>query len=373
MEISKEVASEIANQLSETIGQKINLMNTEGLIIASSDPDRIGKVHEGARKLIKDNLEYLAVEDDTKFEGSRAGVNLPITLEEEIVGVIGITGPVSVVLQYGKIIKRMTEILLLDTKTKEQRVIEQKARDRFYDEWVIGRLQEKNEAEFMRLASSFSIDIEKPVRIAVLSFISEPRLSDEAMTEISRHVRNVISKSLNGSAFRTATQMVCITDKEKEALLDSIIKEIFVYVKNKYHCSCHAGIDEKGASFNLHPLFKEASRALEVAIKREALIVKYDALDIDFMLEEVSKGACQNYIRRLFKDLDESEIKEYLSFADAYIKENGSLIALSERLFIHKNTVKYKINKLTEITGVDIRTCHGAYVFTLAVNLFNHL
>lgn len=374
MEISKSIAKEIALQLSETINQNINMMNTDGIIIASSDPSRIGQLHAGAKKLIDENLDFLAVEDDNTFEGSKAGINLPIMLENELVGTIGITGPINEVLQYGQIIKRMTEILLLETKAKEQKIIEQKARDRFYDEWIIGRLEEKNETEFFRMAGSLSIDPYIPVRIFVLSFKSNPALSDETMTDISRQVRNEIGKKLKGNAFRTATQIVCVMEKENEDKLLDTINDIFSFAKSTYHCDCYAGIDEKGCSFSLHEDYKEAAKALGVSLSRGNAITFYDPLDIDFMLGNISNEARESYIKKLFNGLPEKEISEYLSFADAYIKENGSLIALSERLFIHKNTVKYKINKLTEVTGVDIRTCHGAYVFTLAVNLyFPHL
>ena len=68
----------------------------------------------------------------------------------------------------------------------------------------------------------------------------------------------------------------------------------------------------------------------------------------------------------------ETIIKE-LEFARIYLEENGSLIAIGERLFLHKNTVKYRIARLNEQTGVDIRTCRGAYIFTLALKFWNRL
>lgn len=373
MNIPTLVATKIALQLSETINQNINLMNTEGIIIASSDPSRVGSLHAGAKKLIEEGLSELIVESDTSFEGAKSGINLPIYLDDELVGTIGITGPVNEVLPYGQIIKRMTEILLLDTKINEQTIIEQKARDRFFDEWIIGELETRNENEFLRLSSSFLIDPNHDFRVFSLSFHATPALSDELMTAISRYVRSHIRKSLDGNAFRTATTMVCVIDAQKENDLKAVITEMFKYIGSTYKCECFAGIDDCSASFSLHANYLNASKALETAIFTKEPIVVYDPLDITFMLGNIKEDACINYIKKLFKNSSKEEIEEYIAFSEEYLNCNGSLIQLSERLFIHKNTVKYKINKLIELTGTDIRTCKGCYTFTLAVNLYKKI
>jgi len=369
MQISQTVAKEIAEQLSETIGHKINLMNTDGVIIASSDSARIGQIHGGARKVINEGLPYLIVEDDTQFEGSKNGVNLPIVFENEVIGTIGITGPVDEVFQYGKIIKRMTEILLLDSKTKEQRVIEQKARDRFYDEWILGRLEEKNPAEFERMAATLSIDPSKPVRIAVLSFENDSHLNDTAHTEISRYVRHFISAKLNGNAFRTATKMVCIIDCIKDETIFRLMKELLNSISKNYGCQCHAGLDNQKGILHLHENYSLALKAMEIAKRRGQLILSYDPYDLEFMIDNITPETKNRFIASLFPNQTDEDIESYLAFAKIYLEEDGSLISISNRLYLHKNTIKYKINKLTEVTGIDIRTCRGIYLFTLAINL----
>ena len=369
MQISHTVAREIAEQLSETIGHKINMMDTSGVIIASSDSTRIGQIHGGAIKLINEGLPYLIVEDDTQFEGARSGVNLPIVFENEVVGTIGITGPVDQVLQYGKIIKRMTEILLLDSQAKEQKIIEQKARERFYDEWILGRLEEKNPTEFERMAASLSIDPNKPVRIAVLSFDTGTHLNENTMTKISRSVRHHIRSSLGGNAFRTATIMVCIMECLDEETIAKSMEVLLTSISGTYGCKCHAGLDNCNAIFHLHENYRLALKAMEIARRRNTLILSYDAFELEFIIDSITSEAKERFIFSLFPHQSKKDIENYLSFAKIYLEENGSLIAISNRLYLHKNTIKYRINKLTEITGVDIRTCRGTYLFTLAVNL----
>lgn len=53
MKISSKLAQNIVQSIKEIIHHEINFMNMEGVIIASTDPMRIGQQHEGALKVLK--------------------------------------------------------------------------------------------------------------------------------------------------------------------------------------------------------------------------------------------------------------------------------------------------------------------------------
>lgn len=373
MKISSATAKEIVNQISEVLGQKINIMDTDGVIIASSTAEREGSIHGGAKKIIEENLKQLIVENDLQYEGSQNGVNLPIIFQREIIGIIGITGKVEDVLKYGQIIKKMTEILLLDGRIKEQEIIEQKARDRFFDEWILCGYESKNPQEFYRMAEAFAVDVSKPKRIAVLQILSENKVEDRIQTEISRYIRKAVHEHFGGNVFRTATKIVCVLDEMDEEFLISGLREILYQIRNLFNCRLVAGIDSEAEVLHLYDNFRKAVKALELSIKRDSEVTCYDELDINFVLGNVPKEVCMQYIRRLFGDIELEEIQKYLDFAKIYLEANGSLVVMSEQLFLHKNTVKYKIKKLEQITGIDIRTSNGIYTYTLALKLWENV
>ncbi|MBS3987865.1 MAG: sugar diacid recognition, partial [Erysipelothrix sp.] len=91
MNLSMPFAMQMVEELSTILSQHINFIDKEGVIIASSDQQRIGSVHMGAKKLIQENLPYIVIESDLEYPGSKQGVNLPIVVDDEIIGVIGIT------------------------------------------------------------------------------------------------------------------------------------------------------------------------------------------------------------------------------------------------------------------------------------------
>lgn len=103
--IQIEVAQNIVERMKNIIHQEINFFSIKGVIIASTDPSRIGQTnHEGASTILK-TKESVIIEYDNQYIGAKQGINLPVTIQNKIVGVIGITGKKEEVLQYGEIIK----------------------------------------------------------------------------------------------------------------------------------------------------------------------------------------------------------------------------------------------------------------------------
>ena len=118
MNIPTELALKIVKDMKDIINQDLNFINTEGHIIASTDKKRIGQIHEASLKCIATNSD-IVINSDTEYEGSKKGINIPVHLNNEIVGVIGITGDRKDVERFGKIIKSMTEILVKEAWLKE--------------------------------------------------------------------------------------------------------------------------------------------------------------------------------------------------------------------------------------------------------------
>ena len=57
----------------------------------------------------------------------------------------------------------------------------------------------------------------------------------------------------------------------------------------------------------------------------------------------------------IFRNCNDNEINDVIHFINIYYKNNGSINAIARELFIHKNTVQYKISKIINRTGLDPR------------------
>jgi len=91
MNFSSSLAQNITEELKEVVNQDINYFNSKAYIIASTNKDRIGDFHQGAKRVLETKKE-LIVEYDGEFLGSKKGINLPVYFNNDVVGVIGITG-----------------------------------------------------------------------------------------------------------------------------------------------------------------------------------------------------------------------------------------------------------------------------------------
>jgi carbohydrate diacid regulator len=132
MPIAKTFAMQIVEEISGIIHQHINFIDEHGIIIASTDPSRIDSVHMGAKRLIDEGLTQLIIASDHEYPGSRKGINLPITVDEKIVGVIGITGEPQDVAKFGEIIRKFTEMTIRDVTLREQKEQRDKVLSRFW-------------------------------------------------------------------------------------------------------------------------------------------------------------------------------------------------------------------------------------------------
>ena len=106
MIISKTKMQRIADEIGDVINKHINIMDELGVIIASTDISRIGTLHGGARRIIEEKLTQLTVDSSDNFIGAKNGINLPLFINEQCVGVVGITGSVEEVGALGSVIKK---------------------------------------------------------------------------------------------------------------------------------------------------------------------------------------------------------------------------------------------------------------------------
>lgn len=131
MIISKRKMQKIAEEIGGIIHKNVNIMDEKGVIIASTDEERIGIEHEAAKKVIAEKLDQLVVGEEGGYAGSKSGINLPIQIKDEIVGVVGITGTEEEVSILGDVIKKMTEILIVEEQRDSQKKMKEDMKSNF--------------------------------------------------------------------------------------------------------------------------------------------------------------------------------------------------------------------------------------------------
>ncbi|MBQ3151809.1 MAG: helix-turn-helix domain-containing protein [Clostridia bacterium] len=122
--------------------------------------------------------------------------------------------------------------------------------------------------------------------------------------------------------------------------------------------------------------FKEAQVALEVGkvFDTEKAIVSYDNLGIARLIYQLPTTLCDMFLREVFKrDSIESLDSETLFTIQRFFENNLNVSETSRKLFVHRNTLVYRLEKIKKITGLDLREFDDAIVFKVALMVKKYL
>lgn len=373
MHVSRQDAMRIVKEMSGIIERPVNMMDEKGTIIASTNPKRIGQFHEGASRIIQNKLDRMTVENDREYAGAREGVNFPILFQNEIVGVVGVTGPQAEVAKYGEIIKKMTEILLLDVSMREQKLLDENNRNRFLEQWIFAEHSAEREPEFAERGKSVGIDIRLPRRVGIFSPSDGP--NGESREQMERIVKKLLRPEKENLFFRSGAELVCLIPWKSDHEMRRLAGNLLQTVKEELGVSLCAGIDcAGGKGFSAYHSYHRAKKALQAALfQRSTSVCFYDEVTVGIFLDEISETGKREYVQRIFKGCAEDEISSWAHLLEAFFRENDSITRTAEELFIHKNTLQYRLKKLSEETGLDARKMPDAALFYLAVLFYRNL
>jgi len=369
MEFVVEQAQDIVEQIGAIVRQNINMMDAHGYIIASTDASRIGNFHEGAKKIIDEQLAELYITPEMETGQMRRGINLPLEYESRIIGVIGITGAYDQVIGYGQVVKKMTEILIREREREDEKRLDLRVTSRFLEEWVLGNGILRPELLSER-GATLGIDIHLPRRVMVLSL---DRVGDyidtlegqELIERIENAVLEILQQQPKALVLRNAARQILLLRERSDSRLLELAQELFAMVDHDFHLQLRIGID--GVSDNIHEAYVQADKAWRTASVLKRNIMIYSHLDLEMFLNEISSGTKFDYLEKIFRAYAPEERAQVMEMLEAYFAAEGSLQGTAQRLYLHKNTLQYKLRRLARLTGYDVRQPRHAAVFYMAL------
>ena len=164
-----------------------------------------------------------------------------------------------------------------------------------------------------------------------------------------------------------------ITDKE----LEHIASEIVNTVTSEAMVNIHLGIGTVASSIkDIAKSYKEARIALEVGkvFDGEKFIMNYDNLGIARLIYQLPTTLCELFLSEVFKkDSIDSLDQETLYTIQKFFENNLNVSETSRQLYVHRNTLVYRLDKVRKITGLDLRIFDHAIVFKVALMVKKYL
>lgn len=347
----EQLAEELVQMTSALVsGRIINVMNREGVIIASTERERIGTVHEGARRVLKTGRTVKITKAQIPlYPGAKEGCNMPLRMNGKIIGVVGIYGNPDEIQDLAQLLEIYAEKYFELETIIYQRIQENELRCR-----MMRRLVSKNGVNIQDIQSfmdDLRIKMTPPFQVIVISRESEH----------SRFVRNdktteIVLSLIKEKLINPDADLYC-TDEGKIYFFKSSVSE-----QNRQYWSRFVA---ELARFGKYRLSLGSICADWNGVRESYL--EACCLDLSSLkaFNEISDPAMrclyemdttlrnhEDYFRERYRQLTEEfkqeDLDVLLASAECYYEEERSITRAAARLFIHKNTLQYRIRRLLE-------------------------
>ena len=374
------LAQQIVDRTMKIIGHNINVMNNCGVILGSGDPHRIDSTHEGALLAISQN-RTVEINSATaaNLHGVKAGINLPLHYKGEIIGVIGITGEPETLHNYGELLKMTAEMIVEQANSIEQAQWQYRQKEEFILQLI--KSETGFSSQLKDWAQQLNIDIDAPRVVAVIQV-----QGDEEQTSANSLLKKVLNLLENPSrgnlvAMTSMTELVIL----KPAFLDG--NRWDPHLESQRIDQLLSRIPEemnvrlKIALGHFFPNAADISRSYFTARETLTLGQQLRPHESKYLYEDFSLLVLLSGLRGDWRGEELITPYQALIGADkngqlrktltAYLQHFGDLQQCANALFIHRNTLRYRLDKIQQVTAINIQELDGLLQLYLGQVLIN--
>lgn len=346
MELSRQLAAQIVSAVFEVVKNDINLMNASGIIIGSTNPERVGTFHEAGYQAILRGAPVI-VEDEHSFRGAQRGINYPIFAETAPVAAIGITGPPGELEKFGFLVTKITEVFLKEQQLNKELLSKSRSLHYLVTSLLYDNIKDQKQLEM--LLDRYGLDREG--EYAALTI----KMENTSLEQSLRFYFKALGCPL--SIYLYPSEWAVIFDREG---FERFSPADFAC---KYDKHLHSGMGPFGPLYRLNHSYQSAVAARRHARRLNAVYCNSEDISIEFVLESIPPDIRRLYWGHILKALTEREIH----LLKAYFGRNLSLKETAEALNIHKNTLQYQLDKITEKSGLNPRIFQDAFLLKFAL------
>lgn len=226
-------------------------------------------------------------------------------------------------------------------------------------------LQELSDAEIAEVTTQNNIDPEMERCVLLFHSVRGIHAIRRALLELFDHEKDTFVVDLDNNNLALVKSMQQIQYME----LKELTLAVFDTIREEESLSMMAGIGEPKKG--LAPLalsLEEAKTALEIGKKyhENESVYMHKFLLLERLMQEIPAKVAQSYYERLFnrstsRIFSEETIKTIETFFECHL----NIAEAARRLYIHRNTLVYRLDKVQKATGLDLRTFEDAITFRL--------
>lgn len=380
LQISKALADSIVSEIGTTVNKNINIMDASGIIIASSDAARVGQRHEVALQIIENNLDevYIDPKDDRTL--MKAGLNMPIMVSGQRIGVLGITGPYEEVKVLGPVLKKATEIFIATEIKKSDQIQDLRVKENIIRRWLFMEKPVGKDSLLFQQLNLLNIKAWQHYRIASLIY-NDRALIEQTQDGFSRLeaadqlIRNDFRFNRDTVILKENNELIIFFFGQSQERILSSIQTVRQQLQNRLQLQFTIGLDSRYETERPLDAHQQAVFARKAAEKKQADCILYDDLDIDVLLNHIPHDIKVDFVKKIFKTQQPEApgLADQVRLLKTHFANNGSIHRTATALYLHPNTIQYRLKKIAEDTGLDPRKLQPAALLYLATSLYEEL
>ncbi|TYP79333.1 CdaR family transcriptional regulator [Paenibacillus methanolicus] len=390
--ILEHIAQTIVDNTSDIIGYPIIITDEKGSIIGSTDRSRLGSLHIATIDVLRRNQPVSYGEEDVKgLDNVLPGIATPIVVNDKVIGVLGIAGIPDTVRKYVQLVKSHVELMFHESFKKETTVLESKALDTLVQYLLYANRHDEADPmlEYGKMLG-YRFDLDRICVIIEMDLLSlhVPGLDKHSLPYFQRELieqvkhlfvdhRQDIFSLLNLERFIV---LKAVLPHERETIVQKLENRMhrlnhFTQEKHQAGASVAIGNVKNGVN-GIKESYENAVRTLQAG-KRSQLPAKfYNYNDWDLTLELLTKELTPYIIDKLAGQLgglrNHGSYETLASTFLSYCKCNMNVSETARTLFIHRNTLLYRLDKISELTGLDLSTFEHCLLLYVAIHNGRH-
>jgi carbohydrate diacid regulator len=387
MKLLEQVAQSIVEQTSSLLGVSMSITDADGWIIGCDRKERIGTFHSVSAQVIEKGKEMVFTKEKVKtMENVLPGVAAPIWLNHQMIGVLGIVGEPEEVKKYVAFVRSHIELLLQENFRTESQLVQMKTTELFvqhlihYEGW-------KEESKLEEYRQLLGVRFDEPRACLLIhlpglkdAFAQPASLAGFSRNELHNFILHLFQESredlvcpINQSQWLVIKE----TGPEKEGKLkqsaERAADQLTAFLKRQgitgsVSISCgksYAGLEGAFRSY------QQAYKALKAGLEKEPgkCVYAFDSWAIlpDLLLEGINLEILELFADDICRIWHHPEAEVLIETFLAYCESSMNVSRAARNLYVHRNTLAYRLNKISEMVRIDLQSFEQCLVLYIAL------
>ena len=343
-------------QMKDAFDRVIGVIDENGVVISCSDLGKMGDIRQGIQEELSFANETIMVDGYTyRFMGANAKSEYIVFVEGE-----------------DKMAEKMSKLLAVSLGNIKTLYDEKYDKGSFIKNIILDNILP---SDIYIRSKELHFDTEESRIVFLIKFFGKTDMMPFEM------VQNMFPDRTKDYVISVSETDVVVVKEVKHGTdikeAEKIAVNIADTLSTEFYTKVAVGISTVVESIkDLAKAYQEAQVALEVGkvFETEKNIVSYENLGIGRLIYQLPTTLCEMFLQEVFKkgSLDSLD-RETLMTIQCFFENNLNVSETSRKLFVHRNTLVYRLEKIRKITGLDLREFEHAITFKVALMVKKYL